>query len=267
VLNGCYKKKNAGRLTVSDKIDKVVTNRFAALPIFALIMFLVYFISVTTVGTWVTDWTNDGLFGDGWYLFNIGAEDYDNATLDFAKENIWTDEMRSIINDAEVAGVNGAADIRDAIEKEDYVAFDEAVGTYGALLSEEGYDVSGFVETEGAPENKDFGVWVPGVPVLVEKGLSAVGCEDNWVSSLVLDGIVAGVGAVLGFVPQMLVLFTILAFLEACGYMARIAFVLDRIFRKFGLSGKSFIPMLIGTGCSVPGIMPPEQLKMTETER
>ncbi|MBO5417346.1 MAG: ferrous iron transporter B [Clostridia bacterium] len=255
VLSGCYKKKNAGRLTVSDKIDKVVTNRFAALPIFALIMFLVYFISVTTVGTWVTDWTNDGLFGDGWYLFNIGAEDYDNATLDFAKDNIWTDEMRDVINDAEAAGVNGAADIRAAIEKEDFGAFDEAVGTYGALLSAEGYDISKYVEAEGAPENADFGVWVPGVPVLVERGLSAVGCEDNWVSSLVLDGIVAGVGAVLGFVPQMLVLFTILAFLEACGYMARIAFVLDRIFRKFGLSGKSFIPMLIGTGCSVPGIM------------
>lgn len=170
IIGDCYKKAGKNRLTVSDKIDRVVTNRFAALPIFIAVMFLVYFVSVTTVGTWATDWANDGLFGEGWHLFGIES------------------------------------------------------------------------------------VWVPGIPVLVENGLNAIHCV-GWLQSLILDGIVAGVGAVLGFVPQMLVLFVFLAFLESCGYMARVAFIMDRIFRKFGLSGKSFIPMLIGSGCGVPGIM------------
>lgn len=189
IINKCYKKKNNGKLSVSDKIDKILTNRFAALPIFALIMFLVYFISVTTVGTIVTDWANDGVFGEGWHLFGIGASAYEVAT--------------------------------------------ETLG-------------------EANPEN--YGVWVPGIPVLVEKGLDAINCAA-WLKGLILDGIIGGVGAVLGFVPQLLVLFLFLAFLEGCGYMARVAFIMDRIFRKFGLSGKSFIPMLIGTGCGVPGIM------------
>ena len=167
ILKGCFKRKHVGKLSTSEKIDKVVTNRIAALPIFAAIMFLVYYISVSTVGTFVTDFMNDGLFGEG---------------FDF------------------------------------------------------------------------FGHWVNGIPVLVEKGLVAAN-TPAWLNSLILDGIVGGVGAVLGFVPQILVLFIMLAFLEACGYMSRIAFVLDRIFRKFGLSGKSFIPILIGTGCGVPGIM------------
>ncbi|MDO4303212.1 MAG: ferrous iron transport protein B [Bacillota bacterium] len=167
IIGECYKKKSKEKLTVSDKIDRIVTNRWLALPIFAVVMFIVYYVTVSTVGGWATDWVNDGVFGEGWSL---------------------------------------------------------------------------------------FGLEIPGIPVLVENLLSAVGCAD-WLQSLILDGIVAGVGAVLGFVPQMLVLFIFLAFLEACGYMARIAFIMDKIFRKFGLSGKSFIPILIGTGCGVPGVM------------
>lgn len=256
ILKGCYKKKKAGSLTVSDKIDKVVTNRFAALPIFAVVMFLVYYISVSTVGTWVTDWTNDGLFGDGWHLFGIGSSQYDEAMTDYALNSVWTDEVVLTVDNAAKAGVVGADEILSAIEDEDYSAFDESYGTYAEKLTVEGYDISEKVDTalEFAPDTADYGIWVPGVPVLVEKALNAIGCAD-WLNGLIIDGVVGGVGAVLGFVPQMLVLFIFLAFLESCGYMARIAFVMDRIFRKFGLSGKSFIPMLIGTGCGVPGIM------------
>lgn len=167
IVKGCYKKQGKGKLSTSDRIDQIVTNRWLALPIFALVMFLVYYISVSTIGTYVTDWVNEGVFGEGWSL---------------------------------------------------------------------------------------FGIWVPSIPTIVGDFLTEVNCAD-WMQGLILDGIVGGVGAVLGFVPQMLVLFLFLAFLEACGYMARIAFIMDRIFRRFGLSGKSFIPMLIGTGCGVPGIM------------
>lgn len=256
LLKGCYKKKNAGKLSTSDKIDKVVTNRFAALPIFAVVMILVYYISVTTIGTWATDWTNDGLFGDGWHLFGIGTSQYEEAITEYAVENIWTPELVETVEDASAAGIIGADDILGAIEAEDFGGFDEAYGTYGDALAEGGFDISETVDAamEEAPDTSEFGVWVPGIPVLVETGLDAVNCAD-WLKGLVLDGIVGGVGAVLGFVPQMLVLFILLAFLESCGYMARIAFVMDRIFRKFGLSGKSFIPMLIGTGCGVPGVM------------
>jgi ferrous iron transport protein B len=189
IIKGCSKLKSRGKLSTSDKIDRVVTNRWLALPIFLAIMFIVYFVSVSSVGTVATDWANDGVFGDGWHLFGIGASEYEAA----AEEN----------EDADPA---------------------------------------------------EYGVWVPGVPVLIGNFLESVNCAD-WLQSLILDGIVAGVGAVLGFVPQMLILFIFLAFLEACGYMARIAFIMDRIFRRFGLSGKSFIPILIGTGCGVPGIM------------
>ncbi|MDY3992192.1 MAG: ferrous iron transporter B [Evtepia sp.] len=256
MLKGCYKKKSAGQMTVSDKIDRVVTNRFAALPIFALVMIVVYYISVSTVGTWVTDWTNDGLFGDGFHLFGSGSAAYESAMADYAAENVYTDELVLNVQAAADAGVVGAEDILGAIEEEDFGAFDEAYGSYGDALAEAGYDISAIYDEamENAPDTSEFGTWVPGIPVLVENGLNAVGCAD-WLQSLILDGIVAGVGAVLGFVPQMLVLFIFLAFLESCGYMARIAFVMDRIFRRFGLSGKSFIPMLIGTGCGVPGVM------------
>lgn len=258
LMKASYKKKKAGKLTTSDKIDKVVTNRIAALPIFAIIMFLVYYISVSTVGTIVTDWANDGVFGDGWHLFGIGTSDYDDAMNEYAETNVWSDEMKAIVDAAAEAGVTGADDIQAGIADGDFGAFDEAYGSYGDSLADKGYDISEMYdaalgeEAEGVPDPSEYGVWVPGIPALLEGPLSGT---PEWLSGLVLDGIVGGVGAVLGFVPQMLVLFILLAFLEACGYMARVAFVMDRIFRKFGLSGKSFIPMLIGTGCGVPGVM------------
>ena len=260
LIKGCYKKKSAGKLSTSDKIDKVVTNRWAALPIFAVVMFLVYYISVSTVGTFVTDWTNDGLFGDGWHLLGIGTSAYDDAMTDYAEKNVWTDEMISLVNAAADEGVVGAEDIQSAIADKDFGAFDEAYGSFADSLIEEGYDISVIYDAalgedaQDVPDPSEYGVWVPGIPVLVQNGLDAANSPE-WLSGLLVDGIVGGVGAVLGFVPQMFVLFILLAFLEACGYMSRIAFVLDRIFRKFGLSGKSFIPMLIGTGCGVPGIM------------
>ena len=260
MIKGCYKKKSAGKLSVSDKIDRVVTNRFAALPIFAVIMFLVYYISVSTVGTFATDWANDGLFGDGWHLFGIGSSAYEDAMTDYAAEHVWTDEMKALVDAAAEKGVIGAEDIQSSIADQDFGAFDEAYGSYADSLAEAGFDISAIYdaalgeEAEGVPDPSGYGVWVPGIPVLVQSGLDAAN-SPAWLNSLLVDGIVGGVGAVLGFVPQMLVLFIFLAFLEACGYMSRIAFVLDRIFRKFGLSGKSFIPMLIGTGCGVPGIM------------
>ena len=262
VLNGCYGKKKAGELSTSDKIDQIVTNRWLALPIFAAVMWLVYYISVTTIGTFVTDWTNDGLFGDGYYLFGNGRAEYTEAMNEYYTENVWTDEVKANVDKAVEAGITGADDIQAAIADGDYEAFDEAYGFYGSELDEKEngvYSISDTVDTALAedaplPANEDYGKWVPGIPVLVENLLDGMGVND-FIKSLVLDGIVAGVGAVLGFVPQMFVLFAFLAFLEACGYMARVAFVMDRIFRRFGLSGKSFIPVLIGTGCGVPGVM------------
>lgn len=259
IIGECCKKKHKGALTVSDKIDKVVTNRFLALPIFAIVMVLVYFVSITAVGSLVTDFTNDGLFGDGWHLFGSGTREYVEAQNNFAAENIFTDDIKATVGQAVDAGVIGAADIMEAIGSGAYADFDEAYGSYGAGLAEKGFDITKTVDAAAAEMNAkidpaDYGVWVPGIPVLVETGLDKINCAE-WLKSLVVDGIIGGVGAVLGFVPQMLVLFIFLAFLEACGYMARIAFIMDRIFRRFGLSGKSFIPMLIGSGCGVPGIM------------
>lgn len=235
IIGECYTKKNKKKLTPSDKIDRVVTNRWLALPIFAVVMFFVYFISVTTVGTWATDWANDGVFGDGWHLFGIGSSAYEEDAANFSR----ADQILE-------AYTNGQTKA-DIINEEEEVI--ETVNISDRVV-EEAQEV---VEA-GEPDTSEYGIWVPGVPVLIEKGLDAVNCAD-WLKGLILDGIVAGVGAVLGFVPQMLVLFFFLAFLEACGYMARVAFIMDRIFRKFGLSGKSFIPMLIGSGCGVPGIM------------
>jgi ferrous iron transport protein B len=262
ILKGAYKKHGVGKLTTSDKIDKVVTNRFLALPIFAVIMFLVYYISVTTVGSWATDWANDGVFGDGWHLFAIGSSAYeedaeaygdaDNIVNGFlADAGLDPEEVEPEALAALAADVAADYSFVYDIEDEETLAVDQETAT-GADLQDavtvlESYDYE-------EPDPADYGVWIPGVPVLIESLLNAVGCAD-WLSGLILDGIVAGVGAVLGFVPQMLVLFIFLAFLESCGYMARIAFILDRVFRKFGLSGKSFIPILIGTGCGVPGIM------------
>ena len=260
IIKGCLKKKQKNMLTTSDKIDRIVTNRFAALPIFFVIMFLVYYLSVSTVGSFATDWANDGVFGDGWHLFGIGTAAYEEEMTEYAIEHVWTDELTSQIDAAAQAGVIGAQDLKDAVEAQDFGGFDEAYGSFADSLSAEGYDITASYEealgeeAQGVPDTANYGIWVPGIPSLIESGLSAVNCAP-WLQSLIVDGIVGGVGAVLGFVPQMIILFLLLAFLEACGYMSRIAFVLDRIFRKFGLSGKSFIPMLIGPGCGVPGIM------------
>ncbi len=281
VIKACYRKKEVGALSVSDKIDQVVTNRWLGLPIFAVVMFLVYFIAMApnAPGTKLTDWANDGLFGDGWHLFGIGSKAAEEAEETYGD----TDLIIEAFNEA-----YGSDEIADAIDLESE-EFDEAAAKAAleklaaavpagakieyTLVDEETLDetvetadkaalqeaIANFINTEykegyGAPDPAAYGTWVPGIPVLVEGLLDKINCAD-WLRGLILDGIVAGVGAVLGFVPQMLVLFLLLAFLEACGYMARIAFVLDRIFRRFGLSGKSFIPMLIATGCGIPGVM------------
>ena len=262
IIGGCITKAKKGDLSVSDKIDRVVTNRILALPIFAVIMWFVYYISVTTVGTFLTDWTNNGLFGDGWFMPGAGAEQYGEDMTKYYVENVFTPEVRANVEAASKEGITGADEILGAIEDEDYEAFNEAYGFYGAELDEKmdgKYSISEVVDTalgEGAelPDPTEYKGWINGVPVVVEGFLDSINC-NTWLKSLVLDGIIGGVGAVLGFVPQMLILFIFLAFLEYCGYMARIAFIMDRIFRRFGLSGKSFIPILIGTGCGVPGVM------------
>ena len=237
IIGVCCTKNKTKKLTTSDKIDRVVTNRWLALPIFAVVMWLVYYVSVTTVGGWATDWANDGVFGDGWHLFGIGTSSYEDAAADYSRAD---QIVAAVDEDGNVTSV-------DIVDDEDKVI--ETVKISDSVVA----DAEKVVEA-GEPDPAEYGVWVPGVPVIIECGLDAIGCA-GWLKGLILDGIVAGVGAVLGFVPQMLVLFIFLAFLEACGYMARVAFIMDRIFRKFGLSGKSFIPMLIGTGCGVPGVM------------
>ena len=260
IIKGCYKKKSKEKLSTSDKIDRIVTNRWLALPIFAIIMIIVYYVSVTSVGTLVTDFTNDQLFGeDGWYFFGIGRSDYEAANDKFVEENIFNHktEIEAELQKAVDEHVKGSEEILAAVQDEDFGAFEEAMESYSAALEEAGISIDDYYNDdimENAPDKADYGVYIPGITTLVSNGLEAINCVD-WLSALIVNGIVGGVGAVLGFVPQMLVLFIFLAFLEYCGYMARIAFIMDRIFRKFGLSGKSFIPILIGTGCGVPGIM------------
>ena len=277
LIKGCYQKKNIGALSASDKIDKVVTNRWLGLPIFAAVMFLVYYISMVTVGSAATDWANDGVFGDGWHFLGIGSAAYGEVSDEYTAASEAADAFVGL--DTEEEGFNASA-MLDAlksfepaedtatveVEDEETLAVSEKTAYYDALpegadkmddvVQMTYVDAVSYFEENGfdEPDPADYGVWVPGIPVLVGNALEAIGTAD-WLNGLILDGIVAGVGAVLGFVPQMLVLFLMLAFLEACGYMARIAFVLDRVFRKFGLSGKSFIPMLIGTGCGIPGVM------------
>ena len=245
VIKRCYKKHSAGQLTTSDKIDKIVTNRWLGLPIFAVVMFLVYYIAMVGVGAAATDWANDGLFGDGWHLFGIGSADYNDAADEYSAASLIVDGYDAYV---EENGTAPTGDFTYEVEDEETLEITEETASLAdyekALKTLEGEE----------PDPANYGVWVPGIPVLIGDLLEKANAAE-WLSGLILDGIVAGVGAVLGFVPQMLVLFLLLAILEACGYMARIAFVLDRIFRKFGLSGKSFIPMLVGTGCGVPGIM------------
>jgi len=281
VIKACYKKKSAGNLTTSDKIDKIVTNRWLGLPIFAVIMFAVYWIAMVGFGAAATDWANDGLFGDGFHLFGIGSSSYEEKVDDYSAAvnavnaygfefdledeafdgDAFIAEISSYTSDSEMEKVTVEDDEtleeaeldvyfdsvpEDADEEEtNAMSFKDAA----AYFTENGFD---------EPDPADDGVWVPGVPALIDYALLDSEGQPRvpeWLYSLIQDGIVAGVGAVLGFVPQMLVLFFLLAILEGCGYMARIAFVLDRIFRRFGLSGKSFIPMLVGTGCGIPGIM------------
>ena len=279
IIKSCYKQKNKGQLSASDKIDKIVTNRWLGLPIFAAVMFLVYWIAMVAVGAPATDWANDGVFGDGWHLLGIGSKAYNETNDEYTAAVQAVDAFLGTEIDPEADDFDAQTLLSDMksfqptsdtatvdVEDEETLAINTMTAYYDALpegadkmddvvqmtyvdavkyLTENGFD---------APDPADYGVWVPGIPVLVSNGLESAGAAD-WLSGLINDGIVAGVGAVLGFVPQMLVLFLMLAFLEACGYMARIAFVLDRVFRKFGLSGKSFIPMLIGVGCGVPGVM------------
>ena len=280
IIKACYKKKSVGKLSTSDKIDKIVTNRWLGLPIFAIIMFLVYYIAMQTIGAAATDWANDGLFGDGWHLFGIGTSAYEEAAEQYGDSDSIIDAFVSEYGTDEIADALDAESeeyteegAKAALEELVSLTPDDAAATY-EVVDEETLEITDtpevgkadlqtavdeylnteYKEAYGAPDTSTYGTWVPGIPVLFENLLDAAGAAD-WLKGLILDGIIAGVGAVLGFVPQMLVLFFLLAFLEACGYMSRIAFVLDRIFRKFGLSGKSFIPMLVGTGCGVPGIM------------
>ena len=280
IIKGCYKKKQAGKLSTSDKIDKIVTNRWLGLPIFAVVMFLVYYISMVTVGSSATDWANDGVFGDGWHLFWIGTSQAADAeetygdtddilagfidaygtedmadAIDTENEN-YSDANAKAALDQLVAATPADASVTYTTEDEETLEKTDHAGTKKAALEEAvaNYENTEYKEGYGAPDASEYGVWVPGIPVLLGNLLEKANSPE-WLSGLLLDGIVAGVGAVLGFVPQMLVLFFLLAILEGCGYMSRIAFVLDRIFRKFGLSGKSFIPMLIGTGCGIPGVM------------
>ena len=249
VIKSCYKKKSAGKLSASDKIDKIVTNRWLGLPIFAAVMFIVYWVAMVGVGAPATDWANDGLFGDGWHLFGIGSSAYSEAADTYGEASTIVDGYDAYV---EENGEPTDGTFTYDVEDEETLAISEETATVADYE-----DALATLEEMGdEPDPADYGVWVPGVPVLIGNLLDACNVpEDGWLHGLILDGIVAGVGAVLGFVPQMLVLFLMLAFLEACGYMARIAFVLDRIFRKFGLSGTSFIPMLIGTGCGIPGVM------------
>ena len=249
LIKGCYKQKKAkGELSASDKIDRVVTNRWLGLPIFALVMFLVYWIAMVAVGAPATDWANDGVFGDGWHLLGIGSSEYNEVADAYGEASLIVDGYDAYIEENGALAADGT--FTYDVEDEETLA----VTTETATLADYEAAKATLAEIGDEPDPADYGVWVPGIPVLIGNALESAGAAD-WLSGLILDGIVAGVGAVLGFVPQMLVLFLMLAFLEACGYMARIAFVLDRIFRKFGLSGKSFIPMLIGVGCGVPGVM------------
>ena len=292
VLKGCYKKKNAGRMSASDRIDRVVTNRWLGLPIFAVVMFLVYYISMVTIGTAATDWANDGLFGDGWHMFGVGTAEYEAAAESYGDSDAilnafigsyGDDEIAAAIDvgseaydeSAAQAALTRLTELTPADASVSYELVDEetlaTTEVTGATKADLEAAVSAYLDTTyksayGAPDPSAYGNWVPGLPVLLGDLLEKANTAD-WLSGLILDGIVAGLGAVLGFVPQMLVLFLLLALLESCGYMARIAFVLDRIFRKFGLSGKSFIPVLIGTGCGVPGIMASRTIKNERDRR
>lgn len=261
-LNGIYTKQNAGKLSVSDKIDNIVTNRWLGLPIFAVVMFIVYFVSIQTFGTGATDWVNDGLFGDGWFWFGLGRAEFDEdsgaykadqeanqAFIDEAIEKGYISSSENDEGETEIT-VLKPGQLENLVVSAD-IHNDEGDVEETREVTYSDYEI---YSAEEEPEAATYGPWQDGLPTVIGNFLKSIEVAD-WLQSLILNGIVAGVGSVLGFLPQMLVLFFFLAFLEGCGYMARIAFVMDRVFRKFGLSGKSFIPMLIGTGCGVPGVM------------
>ena len=292
-IDRVYKRRIVGR-SFSEKIDAVVTNRIAALPIFVVIIGLVYYIAISTVGGVATDWANDGVFGDGWYLDPAPIVGIDGSQAAFDEDAGAFDEAQACIAEylaaASDEGVPGADELLAAFEEGEeldeaaLVEFEtaaqaagiEAVYTpedeeSGELLTDDAVAVDAAVFAESLaveePDPTAYGLWIPGIPVLFSAVLESAGVTSGWLYDLVLDGIVAGVGAVLGFVPQILILFFMLAILEGCGYMARVAFILDRIFRKFGLSGRSFIPMLIGTGCGVPAIMSTRTIESESARR
>ena len=330
--------------TISEKVDAVLTNRILALPIFVVVITLIYYISISTVGTYATDWANDGVFGDGWYLdpvaivstegtaqsaLDAATEPYDEAQTavneyltQAGEAGVNTDEIAAFIGEeaeegadlespefqAALAGFEQQAassgfvaeytsvDEESSMETDYFVYYGEAGEEQALALADarneeiaaegrEGsaeavvYSFDGEVTDEetgeaitqgvGVPAPEDpsaYGIWIPGIPVLIGTALEAVGCV-GWLYDLIMDGIVAGVGAVLGFVPQIMILFFLLAILEACGYMARVTFILDRLFRRFGLSGKTFVPMIVGTGCGVPGIMASRTIESESARR
>ena len=288
VIRACYRKKSKATQSTSDKIDRIVTNRWLGLPIFAVVMFLVYWVAMVAVGAPATDWANDGVFGDGWHLLGIGSSAYNDANDEYTAATEAVDaflgldtEAEDFDADATLAEMKAFQPTSDTattmVEDEETLAENEMTAYYDNIpddadedstVSMTYVDAVAYLEANGfdAPDPADYGVWVPGIPVLIGNGLEKAGCAD-WLQGLILDGIVAGVGAVLGFVPQMLVLFLLLCILEDCGYMARIAFIMDRVFRRFGLSGKSFIPMLVGTGCGVPGIMASRTIEQERDRR
>lgn len=246
VIGVCYSKKNKGALSQSDKIDKIVTNRWLGLPIFAAVMFIVYYISISTVGTWATDWVNDNLFGDGFFLFGKGSAKYEEVKGDYDLAQLKVEAFENAAKEANLEPDKATSLVANAEVRDDEGNIEEVLPV----------KLSDYIEAKSLeePDPSEYGTWIKGIPALIGEALQKMNTSE-WLHNLVIDGIVAGVGGVLGFVPQMLVLFLFLAFLEGCGYMARVAFIMDRIFRKFGLSGKSFIPMLVGTGCGVPGVM------------
>jgi len=251
VVDRCVKKKAPKHsLSASDRIDRVVTNRVLALPIFVAVMFLVYAIAMggwgVSIGTAATDWANDCLFGDGWFL--SGGDGYEDAAGAFEEAGAIIEGFEGA---AEQAGLTAEEAVAAGLTTDVYFYDDESGETTTAAIGGAEYTEALAVEE---PDPAAYGRWVNSIPVTVGGWLEKVGCAA-WLSGLIVDGIIGGVGAVLGFVPQMLVLFLLLSILEDVGYMARVAFIMDRVFRKFGLSGKSFIPMLVGTGCGVPGVM------------
>ena len=283
IIDECLTKAPA-KMSTSEKIDRVVTNRILGLPIFVVIMFAVYYIAVSTLGGTVTDFTNDQLFGtDGWFVLGQGRDAYDEAAGEYTQAQA---EIAAFIDAADAKGIDVSA-YNDAIDAEDGDAAADALKTIAA--EPEAASVKGKVEEDEdagttaatvtasqavkdldvtEPDPADYGPFVPGITTAVHNALVAGGTEDGGlVDSLVCDGIVAGIGAIMGFVPQMFLLFVMLSFLEDCGYMARVAFIMDRIFRRFGLSGKSFIPMLVSSGCGVPGVMSTKTIENEKDRR